>query len=226
MLFFLLLLTFSSTSNWQPDTYAVVQEESIVAIVTHKAGIASAFAHNHLIVASAYDLELSMEEGNPQSILVSVSIPVDSLTVDDPAIRDRWAERIAELGLEDDLGTPSEKDRSKIRGEMMSRKQLAATDYDHIVAESTRSESGDIEFDCDAAAMNVTLDLTIKGSTHPVTFSTCSSLSADSLFIEAVGHATFRNFGIKPFSGVLGTVKNRNEFDIYVNLVAIKQAGL
>jgi hypothetical protein len=68
--------------------------------------------------------------------------------------------------------------------------------------------------------------VTIKGSTYPVIFSPCSSLSADSLFIEAVGHATFKNFGIKPFSGVLGTVKNRNEFDIYVNLVAIKQTGL
>ena len=61
MLLLFLILTFSSTSNWQPDTYTVVQEESIVAIVTHKAGIASAFAHNHLIVARAYDLETGKE---------------------------------------------------------------------------------------------------------------------------------------------------------------------
>ena len=48
------------------------------------------------------------------------------------------------------------------------------------------------------------------------------AIDGDELSIEAVGEFTFEEFGIEPYSAFLGSVKNKNEFFIYLNLKAIR----
>ena len=65
-----------------------------------------------------------------------------------------------------------------------------------------------------------TVDVTVHGTTVSRDVPIRLEHDGESLRIEAVGRFEFEEFGIKPYSAFLGTVKVKNEFEIYLNLVA------
>ena len=67
--------------------------------------------------------------------------------------------------------------------------------------------------------MTCAITLGVEGPKQPVTAR--YELIEDGLHIEAVGVFNFREFGIKPYSAMLGAVKNKDEFHVYVALVAV-----
>ncbi len=202
--------------------YRVLPEQSILAIVTHKAGFASGKAHNHLIAASNYEARLELDGSNPLSSRFQLELAAEDLVVDGPEQRKEWYPRLEALGILDEpFKELSQKDREKIRETMLSKKQLDAAAYpkirvrvEEILAES--STLGDEEF---AYRVMVRFDVHGREVVAPIAARYVGDGGA--VRIEAVGTLRFEDFGIKPYSAFLGAVKNQNEFHVYLALAAV-----
>jgi hypothetical protein len=102
---------------------------------------------------------------------------------------------------------------------------LDATRYPDISAEvvaiaEKKSKVGDTEF-----THAVTLRFTAHGKTVEKAIPARIELAEDLLKVEAVGEYKFTDFGVKPYSAMLGAVKNQNEFHLYVNFTARRAAS-
>ena len=104
---------------------AVVPEDSLFAVITHKGGFAAGKAHNHLIVAEEFRASLTLDAGAPEQATFTLTVPADRLAVDRSDLRQRWYPRLETLGLlQEPFGALKDKHRSKIRNTMLGPKQL------------------------------------------------------------------------------------------------------
>ncbi len=223
-LVFSLLLTADIT--FAQDTFAreveIVTEDSIFAVITHKGGFASGVAHNHLITATGYQADLSFDAEAPRATRFEIELASEQLKVDPWDLEQKWYPRFEELELLDEpFSEVSDKDRSKIRKSMLSKGQLDAAASPRITAKVTavREQAttlGDVAFPYAAD-----LELEIRGKTVKKPVAARYQLDGETLTIEAVGAFLFTDFGIKPYSALLGAVKNEDEFHVYVSLRAL-----
>jgi len=204
--------------------FRVRPEESILAVITHKAGLASGMAHNHLIAAAGYDAKLEFDEASISSARFELRLRPEDLVVDDPELQNAWLPRIRELGiLEEPFGDVSDGDRKKIRKSMLSKKQLDAESFPQITASSLSVRKIAAPTEATSFAYRVTVVLEIHGKRVEREMSARFTLEDGVLSVEAFGVFQFTDFGIKPFSAFLGMVKNHNEFHVYTHLVATAQ---
>ncbi|MEO1370149.1 MAG: YceI family protein [Acidobacteriota bacterium] len=200
----------AATAGWAVDHGA-----SVFAVITHKDGVAARLAHNHLVTAGEVDAELVFDPEAPESAGFRFEAPVEALQVDDPAAQAKWFPRIAELGLLDEEFTEVDaKDRAKIRKSMLSRKQLDVESYPTLSG-ATAAIKRDSE-----GLYVVELELTVKGQAASRPVSARYSVDGDRLRVEAWGRFEFTDFGIKPYSAMLGAVKNANGFHVFLQLEA------
>ena len=202
--------------------WTVVPGESVFAVVTQKEGLAARLSHNHLIVARAYSVRLDFDPEDPEGTEFELEARAPDLVIDDPEERGRWEERVGALGLVDGLGAPDGSDRRDIRDTMLSDDQLDGERYPIISARLLRIVTaprtiGTVEFEYAAEVEVVIHDEAIRREV-----AVRLAVDGDELSIEAIGEFTFEEFGIEPYSAFLGSVKNKNEFFIYLNLKAIR----
>lgn len=213
-----------------PAEYTVVQDQSVFAVVTDKGGIAAGKAHRHLVVASTYEVALEFDESDPAATRFHFSTLSTDLVVDDPTHKSRWAARIAELGVTDDLGEVSESDREKIRKEMLDDDQLDPENHPQITVRVTgvrardpAAGQGDDEPEATASfGYTADVEVTIRDQTVARSVPATYDITNGTLNVEALGEFTFREFGISPYSAFLGAVKVKNEFHMYVRLTAVR----
>jgi len=196
-------------------------EESVLAVVTHKAGFASGLAHNHLVVASGYAVEFALDPGSPAATRFELRARAEDLVVDDPKMQEEWFPRIRELGILDEpFGDVSENDRAKIRDSMLGRKQLDAEAFPELSASliSVRELTpAPVE---NAFPHRVTVALEVHGRRVEREMAARYAREGGNVSVEAFGLFRFSDLGIKPFSAFLGAVKNQDEFHVYVHVVA------
>lgn len=217
-----------------PAEYSVVQDQSVFAVITDKGGIAAAKAHRHLVVATAYDVQLSFDQANPAATSFLFTTRSEDLVVDDAAHKEEWAGRIAELGVTDDLGSVSDGDREKVRKEMLDDDQLDPENHPEIVMRVTGvreraggERAGGDGQDAEAGDLGIfpylaDLEVTIRGQTVARAVPASYQVETGTLTVEALGEFTFKEFGISPYSAFLGAVKVKNEFHMYVHLTAVR----
>lgn len=210
-----------------PVPFSLVEEQSVFAVVTDKGGIAAAKAHRHLVVASRYKVELSFDESDPLATGFSFTTRSEDLVVDDPEHKTRWAARIAELGVTDDLGDVSANDREKIRNEMLDDDQLDPENHPEIIVQvfGVRERGAEADSGGEPGAtfpFLADVAVSVRGQTVQRSVPASYSVDGDTLTVEALGEFTFREFGISPYSAFLGAVKVKNEFHMYVRLVALR----
>jgi len=204
-----------------PIEYEVIPEESVFAIGTHKAGFAAGWAHNHLIVASDYTARLVFDAADPTRTSFQIRLPVEGLVVDDPVIKDRWYPRLHELDVwGDSFRGMSEEDREEVRANMLDEKQLYADSFPTIEARSTTIEPREAERGDTAFPYEVLLAVTIRGETVHRPFVARYAIEDETLIVEALGMYYFSDFGIEPYSKFMGSVRNKNEFHLYLYLRA------
>ena len=133
---------------------------------------------------------------------VKITVPVKMLKVDPPGLR-------ARLGLE---GETSEKDRVKIRENMLSKGQLNAETFPEVTFQSTSCTGT-------SGKVRVTGDLTIRGVTKSIT--TVLDTQSDSKTFQAKGSFSVlhTDFGFKPYSAFLGMIRNDNKLTFYIDVV-------
>ena len=202
------------------DEIEIATEDSIFAVITHKAGFASGVAHNHLVAADGYRATLSFSGDEPLATRFEIELACDQLAVDPWDLEQAWYPRLEALGILDEpFSEVADKDRAKIRKSMLSKGQLDAEGAPNITARITevRDAAPDAR-EHDTFPYVATLELSVRGKKVEKPVAARYELNDGVLSIEAFGAFLFTDFGIKPYSALLGAVKNEDKFHVYVNL--------
>lgn len=147
--------------------------------------------HDHVLVAQTVKGSVTWTPGEPSACQVSVTIPASSLTVDPPGSR-------ARSGLE---GETSDGDKRKIRENALGKSQLEADKYPDLTFRSTSCTA-------DGDRVKVTGDLTLHGRSKRVTTRMRITADPDSFRARGSVSATHSDFGMKPFTALLGALRN------------------
>ncbi len=214
----ILVLVWALSAPGFAAEYKIDDGRSIFAVLTHKAGIGSGLAHDHLIVATKPVVTLAFDPAAPETMKFSFTVAVESLEVDAPAARAAWKGRFKELGIHSgELPPVSDSDRGKVRAAMLDEGQLDGAKFPEIRAEvlTLAKDAGKKE---DAWTMRVRL--TIHGKSVERELSATCSVADGILTAEIVSELTFKEFGIEPYSTMLGAIRNDNRFHLFVRVVA------
>lgn len=194
------------------------RERSVLAVLTHKAGIAKGLAHDHLITAPLDALRLELDPAAPEGARATLVLPVARLEIDHFAARAAWKGRLLELGVgPKELAPIAESDRIKVRQAMLADDQLDAERFPELHAELVGlSRAANPKGELDGVAK---IRLTIRGKTIERDLAARWSVADGVLTAEALGELAFTDFGIEPYSGAFGAVRNEDRFHLYLKLV-------
>jgi polyisoprenoid-binding protein YceI len=175
-----------------------------LVVRTYKDGLGSGLAHDHVVEATEVSGTVEYDAGRPEASSIVIEARTASLRVDEPAARRR-------LGVEGEL---SDSQRADVTKAMRAPDQLDVARYPTIRFASTRVVSEG------EGRLRVTGNLTIRGVTREVTLPATVALEAGAL----KGRATLRllqsSFGYRPYSALLGAIRNKDEVSLDVDLVA------
>ena len=197
-----------------------ISQDSVLAIVTHKGGFAKGLAHNHFVFAGEHQAVISVGE-TVETLKLEITVPVDKLVVDLFAVSSKWYPILEEMALLDEaFAEVNEKDRDKIRKSMLSKSQLNVKSHKEIKARliEVKAEASKVGKQDFAYLMRVAM--TIRGKEVETKVAANIELTEGKLILEGTARMHFKDFGIKPYSAMLGAVSNQNAFDLYFNLVA------
>lgn len=204
------------------DTLRIVPGESTMAVVVRTEGVASRFAPDHFIHAGDFRATLVMDPEAPEDADFHARVATAALVVDEPDARLAFGERMQELGILDDPYDPmSEEDRRDVRLSMLAEGQLHVDEYPWIEVEAVSVQRGD---DPDFP-WEITGALTIRDTRVEAPVRGRMISDGARIRIEAFGEFRFTDFGIRPYRAFLGAVRNRDEFHVYLELVAEPRSG-
>jgi len=199
--------------------YTVDVEKSVFAVVTHKDGVASTLAHDHLVFPTNFDATLEVPDEGIEKASFSLSFNVADLVADEPEAQQKWYPLVAQAKV---LSAPFKpvdaKDREAIRESMLAQNQLDAAAHPKISAKLLSVKKAESEEDGFTHVARVAL--TVKDKTVERDCRASYAVQDAHVAVEAHGTFRFTEFGIKPYSAFLGAVKNKDEFDVIVHLVA------
>lgn len=201
-------------------------EGSIIAIVTHKAGIGSGLAHDHLVAAGSPEVRLDFEASDPAATRFDLETAAADLVFDDPDLQKRWYPRLEALGILDEAFSEiGEKDRGKIRQSALGPKQLDAENHPRIVARLLELKEEATTLGTVEMTYQAQVEVTIHGETVSRAVPLRTEEADGAWTFEAAAPFRFSDFGIKPYSAMLGAVRNDDEFHVYVSLRAGSAPG-
>ena len=211
-------------ASWQLDP-----ERSVVAVLTHRAGVGARLAHEHLVVAPLAAVTLDFDPEHAAAARLAVTARADALEIDAPAARLLWGKRLSELGALAGAGLAAvpAKDRPKVREAMLSPGQLDAARFPEIRAELVGLERRGGGREARAAlGWTARVRLTVRGKTIEKELAARWQVDAHGeLTAEALGEARFTELGIEPYSTLLGAIRNDDLFHLFVALAARPVAG-
>ncbi len=172
-----------------------------------KAGIGSGVAHDHVVRAAEFSGKLRIDPASPAESSIAVTVRAASLVPDEPTVREKF--KVAkEL---------SESDRQKVRKTMEGEDQLSIVKFPEITFVSKRIEMEG------TGRVRVSGIFTLHGVSREVSFPAAVSV-ADGTF-HSSGTLEFKQseFGIKPYSALLGTIRNQDTVRLHFDLVAVAE---
>ncbi|HEY8516055.1 MAG TPA: YceI family protein [Candidatus Binatia bacterium] len=196
------LLLVVAVGSARAEPYLIDYDESLLVVRVYRAGVGSVFAHDHVVRATRWDGSLDVNEA-PVALAVDVRVDVQGLEVDEPEMRERF-------GLD---GVLSDDDRRKIRETMLGPTQLDAAAHPEIRFRSSEIDRADGGF-------RVGGELTIHGVTQRVVFPMQVERNGVELRARGALRVKQSDFGIEPYSAMLGAVRNQDEIDLLFDVVA------
>ncbi len=182
---------------------AVDPEESRLILRVYRAGPLARFGHNHVITGPVHG-EIRAGSGVQDSAF-HLEIPVETLTVDDPAARAAEGEPFA--------GVLSAEARAGTRRNLLGAEVLDAASHPRIIIDAMRIEGS-------RQSPEVTARVVLRGERRDVRFP-AEVVEADGRFIV---NAAFRilqsDFGMRRFSVLGGGLSVADEIDVRLRLVA------
>lgn len=201
-----------------PAEWRIDFDRSVFAVITHKDGLAARLAHDHIVTAQDVEAKLLFDPADPAAVDFRFTAPAAKLRIDEPADQARWYPAIEKLGILDQAFSEIEADkRADIRQTMTSRKQLDAAKHPTL---GGRLASKPV---VDGQEFSVVLELEVKGKKVERQIEGRFEVADGRLTIEAAGPFNFTDFEIKPYSAMLGAVKNSDRFHVFLHLEATRQ---
>ena len=177
-------------------TYNLNANSGKLCVYTFKEGFLSAIAHDLLIDVTNFTIKLNIPDTGVQSASVEAEILANSLKVV-CAMKDG----------QQNYDALKEKDKADIE-EATFKDVLHPSKYPTTNFRSSNIQEKD-------GTYHVKGELTLHGVTRPVEFDAKTTTGKD-----LKGRVTIaqKNFGIKPYKALLGTLKVKNEVDIAFDL--------
>ena len=182
-----------------PTTYGVDGGRLEVIIKYDRSALIA--GHDHVLQSNSFSGSVTWDQDDPSACRVSLTLPVQTLVVDPPGAR-------ARRGFEGETG---DGDKKSIKKNALSRGQLDAESHPNITYTATScAAQGD--------KVKVVGKLTIRGTSHTVT--SIMDISADGQSFTGSGRfqATHEDFGFKPYTALLGSLRNDTALTFYVNV--------
>jgi len=173
-------------------TYEIGPSNASLTIRTTKAGLGAKLAHDLTLEAKTWSGSIIFDDADLAASSVEVTVAATSLAVTD------FSGGVKPL---------SDGDRKEI-ARNINEKALQTNKYSDITFRST-AISGQ------ADTFTVTGDLTITGTTRPVSLAV--TVGAGGL-VTVLATVTQTQFGIKPYSAMLGTLKISDEVEVHATL--------
>jgi polyisoprenoid-binding protein YceI len=188
--------------------YRLDPEASQLIVRVFKAGIGKALAHDHVVRAGEVRGVVRFDPEHAETAVIEISVEAASLRVDEPDLR-------RQHGL-DPLG---EDTRREIQETMEGSEQLAIAEHPQIRFVSTAASPVSKD------RFEIAGDFTLHGMTRSLTFPATVRSARDRIEAEATVRFEQSAFGIEPYSAAFGAVKNRDEVELTVILVATRDPG-
>jgi polyisoprenoid-binding protein YceI len=187
-----------TSSAQRARTYKIVPAESNLSVFVAKAGLFSAYAHDHNIGVKSFSGSITVPDSGATGGALALDIEAKSLTVLDQKV--------------------SDKDRAEIASSMHSA-VLESEKYSKITFKSV-SVSGLKQTGESGYSFTVNGDLTLHGATKRIAVPISATITPQQL--RATGKYTLRqtDFGIKPYSAAGGAVKVKDEVVINFSIFA------
>lgn len=183
-------------------TFAIDTKKSSIVIQVFKDGAAAALAHDHVVDVRDFSGSIVADAADPASATVEVTAKTASFFNDETKLRKKF-------GLD---GEMSDKDRKSVEDNMKSAEQLDVAGFPTVKFVSSSVSK-------DGARLKLNGKVTLHGVTKDVSMPLEAKVDGDTV----TGTATFRlktsDYGIKPYSALLGAVKNKDEIVLHLHLV-------
>ena len=198
----LLVWLASATLEAQGGTYQIDQTATSVLIQVGKGGLFSFAAHDHEVAAPALAGSIVLDQTDVTKSKASLEFNAAALKVTGK-------------------GEPAE-DVPEVQAAMLSDRVLDVRQYPTITFRSTRVSL--VNKAADRLTLNVAGDLTLHGTTRPVTTRVEVSLKDPSLTATGTARIRQTDFGMKPVTAGGGTVRVKDEVDVVLRVVARRPA--
>lgn len=187
-----------------PAAQRLTLADGQLVLQVYRHGTLQRLGHNHIVSSTALSgwVELSDTQGAGR---FRVELPVDSLVVDDAALR-------AAAGA-DFSATVSEADRGGTRRNMLGPGLLDAATYPAIVAEGDLASRAGGEF-------QLPLRLWVKGVAHELLVPVTVRGSGAGFDIESHFIVTHAQLGLVPFSVAMGAIRVREDIAVTLRMRA------
>ena len=181
--------------------YAVSNSDTLLYIKVYKDPdtLAAGISHDHAVRAATVSGSVTWDAANPAGCNIAITMPVSALTPDES-----WMRKAA--GLEGELDDGMRED---VKKNMLSVGQLNSGAHPNITFQSTS-----------CTASSITGDLTIRGKTQSVNMPATVIDHEGGVKITGSIGITASQFGFEPYSALFGQLKNRDNMDLKVKLVA------
>jgi polyisoprenoid-binding protein YceI len=186
-------------------TFRVDSERTRLAVRLYREGLGSRLAHDHVVEATEVTGRIEYDAGRPEGSSVVVEVRTASLRVDEPAARRR-------LGVEGDL---SDSQRADVDRAMRAADQLDVAQHPTIRFASTR-----VVPEADGR-LRISGQLTLRGVTRDLSFPATVAIESGALRGRATLTFLQSSFGYRPYSGLLGAIRNRDEVTLHIDLAAV-----
>jgi polyisoprenoid-binding protein YceI len=176
----------------QPESYRILPEASLLQVHTYKGGLLGTFGHEHDIRAHAFSGTVIYHPRDASASHVAVTVRTDSLFV---------------VPANDSSDIP---DITRA----MREEILHVDSFPEITFTSTA-----VEFRDDTVHLRG--DVTMVGQTQSVEMDLVLQLAPPILHVQGEFTVKQTDFGIRPYSTALGTVKVKNEITFVLDIRAI-----
>lgn len=198
LLLALLALWPATVSSGQSRTYRIVTSESSLWVFVEKAGLLSAFAHNHEIGVKSWSGSVTLPDNGVAAASAQFEVDAKSLVVLDKKV--------------------SDKDRTEIFNSM-HREVLESEKYPRIVFRSVSitgvAKSGENRY-----GFTLNGDLSLHGTTKRIAVPLTATVTPAEIRVSGKYRLKQTDYGIKPYSAAGGTVKVRDTVTINFSIVA------
>ena len=184
-------------------SYALDVKRTELVVRTFKEGVASRFAHDHVVRANAFFGSVFFDEDNPSNSHISITVRADRLVIDNTKARLRYGA----------MGRVSDSDLEAITKSMHSEEQLWTSRYKFMTFKSTSvTQNADLTYLIEG-------DLTIRGETRRIKLTMHADVR-DGQF-TAVGKTRLKHsdFGYPPYEALFGAIKVRDDFILHLRVV-------